>query len=294
MLRIKQNKLIWFVIILLGVILIGIPAAVYADDVLLSPDPIVDEGNLDQDNYDADSYNADSDVPDFTLGSSTGDFVFTPVSPCRIIDTRNAGGKIPAGGTRSFFVHGSALTGQGGNAAGCISPVGEPRGVLLNIVAVNSSAPGYLTVWPYNTTRPLAGVLNYSPYDITDPISNAFAVKTSYNITYDISVYAYAQTHVVADVLGYFSMPEATAVQTTVQNATGTVSNGGGLSLTASCPTGYQVTGGGCHFNLYNTPNLIINGSRPFGNGWNCLFTNRYGSTQGVNVHAVCTRVPGR
>jgi hypothetical protein len=79
-------------------------------------------------------------------------------------------------------------------------------------------------VWPYATTRPLAGVLNYSPTAKTDPISNAFTVKSSYNLGYDISVYAYKQTHVVADVMGYYYDAEPEKVVAVASTGTQTTS----------------------------------------------------------------------
>lgn len=38
------------------------------------------------------------------LGETTNDLVFVPITPCRIIDTRLAGGQIAAGTTRAFDV----------------------------------------------------------------------------------------------------------------------------------------------------------------------------------------------
>ncbi len=47
--------------------------------------------------------------------SVTVDLVFTPVTPCRIIDTRLAGGPIAGGTTRNFAVAGAAgFAAQGG------------------------------------------------------------------------------------------------------------------------------------------------------------------------------------
>src|SRR5712692_3734912 len=56
------------------------------------------------------------------LGDNNRDLVYFPVTPCRLVDTRLAGGPIAAGFTRSFVMNGS-LTGQGGNASGCGIPV---------------------------------------------------------------------------------------------------------------------------------------------------------------------------
>jgi hypothetical protein len=150
-------------------------------------------------------YSADSMADPFSLGDHDKDFVYTPVKPCRIVDTREAGGKITSGSSRGFYVYGTGIqmSAQGGNSAGCSSPRGEPRAVHINIVAVNSVASGWLTVWPYGASKPLAGVLNYYP-NRTDPVSNAFTVKTGYAMARDINVYAHKTTHVVADVMGYY------------------------------------------------------------------------------------------
>src|SRR5437773_6789195 len=56
------------------------------------------------------------------LGDSADNLVYTPVPPCRIIDTRLAGGLIPAGGTRSFRATGAGFAGQGGIAGSCGVP----------------------------------------------------------------------------------------------------------------------------------------------------------------------------
>ncbi len=45
-------------------------------------------------------------VQPLSLGDIDKDFVYAPVNPCRIIDTREAGGPISANNTRSFWVHG--------------------------------------------------------------------------------------------------------------------------------------------------------------------------------------------
>ena len=56
------------------------------------------------------------------LGDTGADLIYTPVAPCRIIDTRvsGAGGPIPGNGTRDFVVVGATgFASQGGNPAGC-------------------------------------------------------------------------------------------------------------------------------------------------------------------------------
>jgi len=82
------------------------------------------------------------------------------VPPCRIVDTRLAGGPIPALGSRNFFAAGS-FSSQGGQTT-CGIPFGAAKGVFFNIVAVGPSAPGHLTVYPYPLTLPLASTLNFA------------------------------------------------------------------------------------------------------------------------------------
>src|SRR5262249_54450291 len=80
------------------------------------------------------------------ISSATSSKTFT-VSPCRLVDTRLAGGVIPASGFRSFVVAGT-LAGQGG-ASECAIPLGVAKGVYINVVAVAPQGPGYLTVHPF-------------------------------------------------------------------------------------------------------------------------------------------------
>ena len=54
----------------------------------------------------------------YVLKNAANALFYTPVTPCRIVDTRNAGGIIGAYSGRDFYVYGSAaeISGQGGNA----------------------------------------------------------------------------------------------------------------------------------------------------------------------------------
>ena len=92
------------------------------------------------------------------LGSdgSDKDLAYTPVTPCRIVDTRKVGGAISAGGIRSYNVWGAVIS-QGGNSAGCPSPKGEPRAVHVNVTSVPLSN-GWITAYPYDSTPPTASI----------------------------------------------------------------------------------------------------------------------------------------
>ena len=61
------------------------------------------------------------------LGDTQADLVYTPVTPCRIIDTRLGGGIMAANTTRDFLVTGTDYSAQGGSATGCGVPYGRRR-----------------------------------------------------------------------------------------------------------------------------------------------------------------------
>lgn len=145
------------------------------------------------------------------------DLVYAAVPPCRIVDTRLAGGILAAGITRTFQVRGpsTSYSSQGGNAAGCGIPGFEgavmlenaAKAVMLNFVAVGPGGAGHLTAWPANQPLPTASVINYDSGNVANgvivPMCDEVAVAPC--ASGDVSVRAaVADTHVVIDVLGYF------------------------------------------------------------------------------------------
>jgi hypothetical protein len=133
------------------------------------------------------------------------DYVFTPVTPCRIVDTRNAGGAFGPDQVREFFVYGTTnIVNQGGNPAGCFSPKGEPRGVHINVTAVPVSGQGNFAAFPANISPPNASLINYKAG--VQNIANAASVKTYYQIgTGGLKVINRVGTsHLVIDVMGYY------------------------------------------------------------------------------------------
>ena len=89
------------------------------------------------------------------LGSSAADLVFTPLTPCRIIDTRVVGGPIVPGLPRDFVVGGTqGFEAQGGHAGGCGIP-DAATAAMLNFIAVDARGPGDLRAWPFGQPVPL-------------------------------------------------------------------------------------------------------------------------------------------
>jgi hypothetical protein len=161
------------------------------------------------------------------LGDSSAQLVYTPVAPCRIVDTRvaGAGGPLAPGVVRDFRVTGpGSLAGQGGSVTGCGVPFGPATSAVINFVAVAPTGPGNLRAWAYSTppvAPPGASIINYT----TVPgaalnLANGIVVSlcdpdvtTCSNL--DLRVRADASsTHLVADVVGYFERFPKSQVRT--------------------------------------------------------------------------------
>jgi hypothetical protein len=120
--------------------------------------------------------------------------LFYPVTPCRIIDTRNANGPqggpaLVSGGTRNITVAGVC---------------GIPTGVVaisINVAVVSPSAGGYLTLYtgPANASLPLASTINYQT---NRTLANNGIVRAGSDT---MNVFNGGPTvHFVIDVNGYF------------------------------------------------------------------------------------------
>jgi hypothetical protein len=95
------------------------------------------------------------------LGSTAADLVYTPVTPCRIVDTRvAAAGMITGNTTRTFDVDGTNFSTQGGFSGSCGIPSGVARAVAMTITVTQPVAAGYFTAWALGT-QPFISVLNY-------------------------------------------------------------------------------------------------------------------------------------
>jgi hypothetical protein len=141
-----------------------------------------------------------------SLGDSQADLVYTPVTPCRIIDTRIAGGAITAGATRNFLVTGTNYSAQGGKATGCGVPYGPTTAAVVNFVAVNPAGAGNLRVTPFDTTMPLASIINFSAkVNLANGLVVATCNPSSATCSSDITIQAdVSATQLVADVQGYY------------------------------------------------------------------------------------------
>jgi hypothetical protein len=121
---------------------------------------------------------------------------FYPLTPCRVLDTRNANGAL--GGPYLLAQQERDFPVQQSN---CDIPA-TAQAYSLNITAVpyEGEAMGYLTVWPAGGAYPLVSTLN----NLTGTdIANAAIVPAGDGG--DIAVWPSNNTHLVADIDGYFA-----------------------------------------------------------------------------------------
>jgi hypothetical protein len=149
------------------------------------------------------------------VGDSATQLLYTPVTPCRLIDTRVTGTMMAPGVIRDFRVTGnSSLASQGGSSTGCNVPFGPATSAVINFVSVSPAGPGNLRAWAYSTPPvppPGASIINYTTVPgATLNLANGIVVSlcdsdvtTCPNL--DLRVRADVNaTHLVADVVGYF------------------------------------------------------------------------------------------
>lgn len=144
---------------------------------------------------------------------------FVSVTPCRLVDTRNASGPLggpsmTAGSARSFPIP----------ASSCSIP-SSATAYSLNVTVVPKGQLSYITMWPTGRTQPLVSTLN----DFSgSTIANAAIVPSG--TAGAISVFVTETTDIVLDINGYFV---STSNATTQSTALGAGASAAGTQNTA-------------------------------------------------------------
>jgi hypothetical protein len=231
------------------------------------------------------------------LGSLNGDLTYTAITPCRIVDTRVAGGVIPANSNRSFkAVNAANFTAQGGSATDCGTLGLSASAVAINITAVTPGTAGFATVYPFGSAQPLASSVNYTAGAI---VNNAIVTAIPNPLqSSDFTVFTFAQSHFVIDIVGYFAPPQATALDCTETFASQTVAANATFDIDLpNCPAGYTITGAGCRTPGFSDAVWAINGLyRPSPGVMDAFCSGRNVTAGNITVEgtARCCRVPGR
>ncbi len=135
----------------------------------------------------------------FTPAPAPSALAFYPLTPCRVIDTRNpnsdlGGPYLQGQQERDFPVL---------EATACNIP-STAQAYSMNFTVVPRGALGYLSVWPKGQPRPVVSTLS----DLTETIvANAAIVPAGTGG--DIAVYPSNDTDLVVDIDGYFAPPGA-------------------------------------------------------------------------------------
>ena len=196
---------------------------------------------------------AQAGAPEFgatAIGDTTSSLVFTPIAPCRVVDTRGTGARtgLLSSPTPFDFTTAGLAKGQGG-ATSCpgLPSSQTPVAWAVNVTATGYGTIGHVTVYPATATVvPTASFLNFSP--AVYAVANAGTVTGCYGCSETVGIYAYAPTHIIVDVMGYYT--EATGFAggavtemwgpDTAIPGYGFVSAYGGY-----CPAGTVLIGGG-------------------------------------------------
>jgi len=175
--------------------------------------------------------------------SATSELVYTPIAPCRIVDTRasGAGGVFAAGEARTYNAAGTAS--QGGGACSGYPSVGSiPAAMTFNVtldttqvVKAGGATPfGFLALYPEGGTL-TSSWMNYAAGETLANEGIATLNQTDGNFT----VYAQNPTELVIDVYGYFAAPSGATGATGATGAMGPTGATGDIGATgATGPTG--------------------------------------------------------
>lgn len=223
------------------------------------------------------------------LGDIATDLVYVPVTPCRLFDTRLAGGQIAANTVRSFDVTAvSDFSFQGGAANNCeVGAAGSFAAAEINFTVVAPASAGYITAFPFAGTQPLASTLNYEAGAVR---GNDVVVKLDQGASAnELSVYTFAATHLVGDIVGYYINPQATALSCvdTADTVTNVAAGATANSNAPACAAGYTQTATNCESSTWQMPFVFFSAGT-------CSAQNNSASAATLRASRTCCRVPGR
>jgi hypothetical protein len=128
------------------------------------------------------------DINGYFAPPASGGLSFYPVTPCRVLDSRQPAGAAPFTGVMNVDVIGS----------GCVSAAAA-QAYVLNATVVPPNPLIYLSLWPEGSTQPTVSTLNAYDAAIT---SNMAIVPAAGNA---VSAYASNGTFLLLDTSGYFA-----------------------------------------------------------------------------------------
>jgi RHS repeat-associated protein len=131
----------------------------------------------------------------YLAGTPTGGNLYKPLTPARIMDTRNG-----IGGVTGPVGAGQPVNLQVTDAGGV--PTTGVSAVVLNVTALGGTATSsYVTTYPEGTTRPTASTLNFNTGETVSNLAMATLGSTGKLALYN----AAGTVHLLVDVVGYYT-----------------------------------------------------------------------------------------
>jgi len=145
------------------------------------------------------------DISGYFRPSGTGTLQFYPLTPCRVVDTRQT--NFPAGlGAPSFGNMETRELPVYTNSPCLDTLTTTPAAYSFNVTVVPNpyyQSLNFLTIWPSNEEQPTVSTLNNPTATV---VANA-AIVPADPTNGDVSVFTYNSTDVIIDVNGYFAPP---------------------------------------------------------------------------------------
>jgi hypothetical protein len=132
--------------------------------------------------------------PEVTPPVGVDSYQYRPVAPTRVVDTRETGQRISAGGTLTVDLSALAPALAGADAAAA----------AVNVTAVDEATGGFLTVYPCGTERPLASSVNF----LAGQPRGALATTLLRQPDRALCVFSNTATNVVVDLQGVFVLSD--------------------------------------------------------------------------------------
>lgn len=251
----------------------------------LRGEPVSDEAVIDRLARDAVSQGLTADQVKL-FGDADRDLLFVPIPPCRIVDTRVAGGQISAGATRNIDVTAvSDYSFQGGASGNCsgAGAAGSFAAGVFTISVPGAAASGALTAYALGATQPLVRTLEFS---LGEPASTTTTVQLDQGASSnEMTIATTATTHVVIDMVGYFINPGPLVFECQETNQTVlSVAAGSTANATApACPAGYIQTSTNCQSSTWQMPFVYFTGGT-------CSAQNNSSGTASLRASRTCCR----
>ena len=146
------------------------------------------------------------------------DLAYTPVTPCRIVDTRNVARRLVAGVAQTFDGQAASFVSQGGAASSCDVPAGVGA-LALTVVAFQPDNLGFIRLWTANGVEPDSSTINFDPGVIN--VASGTIVQVDGANAGRFSAKSPRGTDVIIDVVGYFNEIDTVTGPTGATGATG-------------------------------------------------------------------------